>query len=96
MEIICITRTVLSIINITILVLLIYLYIKRYLKVRSEFTLGFALFSVALLFRTVFSSPMIRFFVFGDPHSSIIDPYRLIADVFELSALIILLYMTTK
>jgi hypothetical protein len=39
---------------------------------------------------------MVRFFVLGDPHHSIVDPYRLIADVFELSALVIFLYMTTK
>lgn len=96
MDIIFATRTVLSVANISILIILIYFFIKRFLELRSEFTSGLLLFSVALLFRTVFSSPIIRFFVLGDPHHSIVDPYRLIADILELSALAIFLYISTR
>jgi len=89
-------RVVFSIANAAILVFLIYMFMKRYLKVKSEFTLGFLLFSTALLFRTVFSSPVLRFMILHEPAHSIIDPYRLVADVFEFSALAIFLYISTR
>lgn len=95
-DIIFFSRLVLSIINIGVLGFLIIIFLNRYSKVKSEFTLGFLLFSTALFFRTVLSSPIVRFLILNDPHHTIIDPYRLIADVFEIIALGIFLYISTR
>lgn len=89
-------RMTLSVVNIVILSFLIYIFTKRYLQIKSEFTMGFLLFALALFFRTVFSSPIVRFFVLGEESHSIVDPYRMIADIFEVVALSIFLYISTK
>lgn len=89
-------RTILTIINLGILTLLTYMFVKRYLRIRSNFTLGFSLFGMALFFRTFLSAPFVKILVFNVPTSSVIDPYRLIADVFEFLALLIFLYISTR
>lgn len=96
LDIIWAARMIFSILNIAILSFLIFVFSKRYFQLKSEFTLGFLLFALALFFRTLFASPLVRFFILGEESHSIIDPYRLIADVFELSALMIFLYISTK
>ena len=89
-------RMVLSIVNLGLLSVLCYIYWKRYTDIRSKFNLGFYLIVTALFFRTLFSSPILRLFVLHTEAHSIVDPYRLIADVFELAALSIFLYITTR
>jgi hypothetical protein len=86
----------LSIINLGMLLILIFIYFKRYRELTSPFTLGFLLFSLALFFRTFFAAPIVKVFFFGVATHSIVDPYRLVADVFEMTSLIILLYLTTR
>lgn len=95
MEIIGI-RLVLSIINLVILIYLMSIFISKYVKIRSDFILGFLLFSLALFMRTLFASPIIKILIFGIAEPSIVDPYRLVADVFELFALIILLFVCPR
>jgi hypothetical protein len=89
-------RMSLSIVNMSLLAVLIFIYTKRYMDIRSKFNLGFYLVVVALFFRTLFSSPVLRFFLLHTEAHSIVDPYRLIADVFELVAVSIFLYITTR
>jgi hypothetical protein len=96
MDAVWLSRVVLSSINLALLVILISLFIKKYRTIRSEFTLGLLLFSLALFFRTLFSAPLINYFVFGSTVSLPVDPYRLIADVFELIALTIFIYIATR
>ena len=95
-DIIWISRMGLSIINMLLLIILICIFIRRYIDIPSKFNLGFLLVMVALFFRTFFSSPVIRFFVFGLETHSLIDSYRLIADIFETFALALFLFMSTK
>jgi hypothetical protein len=95
-DLILTARLVLSLINICFLVFLIMIFSRRYMELKSPFTLGFLLFSLALFFRTFFAAPIIKVLIFGLATHSIVDPYRLIADVFELVSLIILLYLTTR
>jgi hypothetical protein len=89
-------RLVFSVINLIILSLLVCIFFKRYLELKSVFTLGFLLFALALLFRTFFAAPIIKVFVFGVETSSVVDHYRLVADVFETLALSILVYLSIK
>ncbi len=95
-DVIWAARMILSIANLGILTFLIYIFTKRYLEVRSEFTLGFLLFALALFFRTLFASPILRLVFLSQETHTIVDPYRLIADVFELVALSIFLYISTR
>ncbi len=95
-DFIFIARLAFSIINLVILSVLVYIFLKRYLDLKSTFTLGFLLFAMALFFRTFFAAPIIKVFVFGVETSSEVDHYRLIADVFETLALSIFIYMSTR
>ncbi len=89
-------RLIISIVNLSILTYLIYAFAKKYREIKSEFTLGFLLFALALWFRTFFAAPIVKIFIFGISTASIVDPYRLIADVFELFALGVFLYISTR
>lgn len=86
----------LSLINIALLLTLIYLFSKRRSEVPSVFTTGFLLIALALFVRTLFSSPIIRFVLFNDARHTIVDPYRLLADVFEFIALSTFVYISTR
>ena len=95
-DFILVTRLVFSVINIVILSALVCIFLKRYLELRSTFTLGFLLFALALFFRTFFAAPIIKVFILGVEASSEVDHYRLIADVFETFALSIFIYLSTR
>lgn len=95
-DLILTARLVFSVINLAILSGLVYIFFKRYLELKSTFTLGFLLFALALLFRTFFAAPIIKVFVFGIEASSVVDPYRLIADMFETLALLVFIYISTR
>ncbi len=86
----------LSIINLSILAILINAFIKRYMQIKSEFTMAFLLFSLTLFLRTLFASPILRLIILGEETHSIVDPYRLVADIFELIALSIFFYISTR
>jgi hypothetical protein len=91
-----IARMVLSSFNLVILAGLIYFFVRKYREVPSTFTLGFLLFALALFFRTLFAAPIIKVFLFGVTTSSVVDPYRMVADLFELASLLIFLYISTR
>ncbi len=95
-DVIWLSRMILSLINLLLLIGLIYIFTKKYRELPSTFTLGFLLFALALFFRTLFAAPIIKVFIFGVTTSSIVDPYRLIADVFELVSLLIFIYITMR
>jgi hypothetical protein len=71
------------------------MFAKKYMEIRSNYTLGFLIFAIALLFRTFFASPLIKILL-GIHYASGIDEYRVIADVFELFALAVFLYISTR
>ncbi len=95
-DLILYTRLGFSLVNIAILLVLTYIFLRRYRELKSPFTLGFLLFSCALFFRTFFAAPIVKIIFFGVATHSVVDPYRLIADAFELVSLIILIYLTTR
>ncbi len=85
-------RLAFSIVNLLMLVILIFIFFRRYRELRSPFTLGFLLFALALFFRTFFAAPIIKVIVFGVATSNVVDHYRLIADAFEMFSLTLLIY----
>jgi hypothetical protein len=95
MDTIWIIRMGLSLVNLSLLLIFIYIFTKKHAKLRSEITLGFLLFTIALFMRTFFASPLLKI-PFGIVTASIVDPYRIIADLFELAALLTLLFILEK
>lgn len=89
-------RMILSLINLSLIFMLISIFLNEYKKVNSPITLGFLLFVIALFFRTIFAGPIIRLIFIGVRTPSVVDPYRLIGDFFELIALCLLLYLSTR
>ena len=87
-------RTVLSTINIVLIALLIFNYIGIYRKTRSEFTLGLLLFAGCLLVKDVTLNPIIiglgGFGLYG------LGPFAFIPDLFEMTALLVLFYLSVK
>lgn len=89
-----ISKTVVSTVNITVLVFLLLVYADIYRKTRSEFTVGLITFSATLLLYALASNPIIiRAFGFR-PFG--LGPFALLPDLFTLAALIVLLYLSIK
>jgi hypothetical protein len=87
-------KTVVSTINVAILIILLSTYIGIYRKTKSEFTIGLTIFSMVLLLNALASNPLIiqgfGFQPFG------LGPFAMLPDLFTCVALIILLYLSVK
>jgi hypothetical protein len=87
-------RTVLSTVNIALLVFLIATYAALYSKTRSQFTIGLLIFASVFLVKDILSSPFVisgfRFQLAG------LGPFALIEPLLELVALLTLLYLSVK
>jgi hypothetical protein len=89
-----VAKTVVSTINITLLLVLVITYASIFLKTRSEFTMGLVIFSIVFLMKDIAASP----FVIGAFHFAMygLGPFALLPDLFELIALSVLLYLSIK
>jgi hypothetical protein len=89
-----VARTVVSTINITLLLVLVITYASIFLKTRSEFTIGLVIFSIVFLMKDIAASPFVigafRFTMYG------LGPFAVLPDLFELIALSVLLYLSIK
>ena len=89
-----IAQTVVSTVNVALLIFLLTTYIDIYRKTRSQFTFGLIIFSLAFFLRTVTANPLFMrafgFTAFG------LGPFALLPELFELVALSILLYLSAK
>ena len=87
-------NTVISSINVTLLIFLLITYISIYRKIRSEFTIGLIIFSMVLLFYALASNPLVHwafgFRAFG------LGPFAMLPDLFTCIALAVLLYLSIK
>ena len=87
-------KAVISTINATLLVILLFAYIDIYRKTKSDFTIGLSIFSVTLLLYALSSNPLVHgifgFQAFG------LGPFAMLPDLFTCLALVILLYLTFK
>jgi hypothetical protein len=93
-ELFYIARTVISSVNITLLVVLIATYASIYIKTRSEFTIGLLIFAIVFLLKDLSSHPFVigafGFRLYG------LGPFALLPDLFEFMALTVLLYLSVK
>lgn len=87
-------KTVISSINIMLLIFLLVSYVDIYRKTKSEFTIGLLIFSMTLLLYALSSNPFIHwlfgFRAFG------LGPFAMLPDFFTCVALSVLLYLTFK
>jgi hypothetical protein len=89
-----IAQTVLSTVNVALLVFLLTTYIDIYRKTRSQFTLGLIIVSLVFLLRTITANPLFMW-VFGFRAFGL-GPFALLPDLFEVAALSVLLYLSAK
>ncbi len=89
-----IAQTVLSTVNIALLAFLLTTYIDIYRKTRSQFTLGLIIFSSVFLLRTITANPFFMW-IFGFRAFGL-GPFALLPDLFEFTALSVLLYLSVK
>jgi hypothetical protein len=86
--------TIISTINIALLVILLLTYVSIFNKTRSQFTIGLILFAGVFLIKDITASPLVtglfNFRMYG------IGPFAFLPSVFELAALSVLLYLSIK
>jgi len=87
-------KTVVSTINVTLLIFLLLTYINIYRKTRSEFTVGLIIFSGVFLLNALASNPFV-IWVFGFRPFGL-GPFAMLPDLFTLAALSVLLYLSIK
>lgn len=87
-------KTVISTINVTLLISLLIMYIGIYRKTRSEFTIGLVVFSLILLLNALASNPLMHW-IFGFSAFGL-GPFAMLPDLFTFVALAVLLYLTVK
>lgn len=86
--------TIISTINIALLVILLLTYVNIYMKTRSAFTIGLIIFATAFLMKDLAASPLVTglfsFRAFG------LGPFVFLPGLFEFAALAVLLYLSIK
>ncbi len=87
-------KTVISSINATLLVILLFTYVDIYRKTKSEFTIGLSIFSIILLLYALSSNPLVHY-AFGFRAFGL-GPFAMLPDLFTCGALAVLLYLTYK
>jgi len=87
-------KTVVSTINVTLLVFLLLTYVDIYRRTRSEFTVGLIIFSAVFLLNVLASNPLV-IWVFGFRPFGL-GPFALLPDLFTLGALAVLLYLSIR
>jgi len=87
-------QTVVSTINVTLLIFLLITYIDMYVKTKSEFTIGLIIFSMVLLLYALTTNPLVHW-IFGFRAFGL-GPFAMLPDLFTCVALGVLLYLTVK
>ena len=87
-------KTVISTVNITLVIILLFTYIDIYRRTKASFTIGLIIFSTILLLYTITSNPILQwpfgFRAFG------LGPFAMLPDLFTCVALSILVYLSVK
>jgi hypothetical protein len=86
--------TIISTINIALLVIVLLSYINIYVKTRSHFTIGLIVFAFAFLLKDIAAHPFVAglfsFRAYG------LGPFAFLPELFELAALSVLLYLSIR
>ncbi|TRO54382.1 hypothetical protein E2P63_01340 [Candidatus Bathyarchaeota archaeon] len=93
-ELFYVAQSVISTVNVALLVFLLTTYLDIYRKTRSHFTLGLIIFSSVFLLRTLTANPLFMW-VFGFRAFGL-GPFALLPDLLEFVALSVLLYLSAK
>ncbi|MEM2107753.1 MAG: hypothetical protein QXL10_00500 [Candidatus Bathyarchaeia archaeon] len=94
LEIFYISKTVISSINLTLVLILLGTYVSLYKKTKSEFVIGLIVFALVLLLYTVVSNPIVIYLAGFRPIG--LGPFAMLSDMFALLALGVLLYLTLR
>lgn len=89
-----IAKTVVSTVNIALLIFLLIVYADIYRKTKSEFTVGLIIFSVILFLYALTSNPMMMWAFGFRPFG--LGPFALLPDLFTFAALVVLLYLSIR
>ena len=93
-ELFLFSRTVVSTVNIALLLVLVITYFNIFLKTKSEFSIGLLIFALVFLTKEITASPILGgpfgFMLFGQLW------IVLLPDVLELVALSIIVYLSVK
>ncbi|MGD0451449.1 MAG: hypothetical protein ABSA79_10405 [Candidatus Bathyarchaeia archaeon] len=92
LEIYYFAESVISSLNIALLVFLLISNADLFRKTRTKFTFGLLIFSAAFLVKDLTSSPLV-ISVFGYRQVGL-GPFALLPDLFELVVLVVLLYLS--
>jgi hypothetical protein len=87
-------KTILSIINITLITALLYIYFNIYHKLKSKFTIGLIITMFALIVYAFTSNPLLQV-LFGFRAEGL-GPFAMMPDLFATIALSILLYLSLE
>jgi len=94
LEFFYVANSILSAVNIALLIVLTIIYVDIYIKTRSQFTIGLVIFALVFLVKDLTSSPLIislfRFRAYG------LGPFELLPALFEFLALSVLLYLSVR
>ncbi len=92
LEVFYVAETVVSSLNIALLVFLLVSNADMFHRTRSKFTFGLLIFSAAFLVKDLTSSPLV-IWVFGY-HQQGLGPFAFVPDLFEFVVLCALLYIS--
>ena len=93
-EIFYMGKTVVSTLNVALLIFLLAMYTDLYRKVKSEFTVALMVFSVVLLLYALAANPIVyRSFGFG---AFGLGPFAILPDIFTCIAVSILIYLSFR
>ncbi len=87
-------KTVVSTVNVALVMILLLMYIDIYQKTKSDFTVGLIMFSMILLLYTLASNPIMQW-AFGYRAFGL-GPFAMLPDLFACVALSVLLYLSLK
>lgn len=82
-------KSVVSTLNMILLLMLLAIYVSAYRETKSEFLVGLIIFDLAMLFYAVSSNPFVHAY-FGF-HEIGPGPFVMLPDLFSLAAVIVLL-----
>ena len=94
LELFYLSNTIISTVNIALLLILIVLYTEIYVKTRSPFSLGLVIFALVFFVKDVTSSPLVSSLYGYRAYG--LGPFEFLPSLFEFFALSILLYLSIK
>jgi len=89
-----VVKSAITLVNVTISIILIGIYVKLYRKIKSDFTLGLLIVMFAFLVYGITSNPLF-YTIFGYWGFGL-GPFQMMPDIFATLALGVLLYLSLK